>query len=200
MKEQTKIRPLNQQFSLTTIHRIRHLQNRFGALNLIAPGMKQCCYEIIMCLEAGLLLSALFPIPAILESSVRELLIRQRARSVQNKITDFCNFTENEHEKYYEQREYGFSKMLAELAKISLIDDEKAKEFTAFYEKIRIPLHHGIVGRLSSNLDDTGIDSLFGRLGRDHRIEYAIEDYGLELFEQCLGLLEHLDRLTEGIE
>lgn|ERR1039458_6045185 len=195
------IRPLDQQFGTTTVCRIRQIQARLRRSQLIAPGMEQMRQETIGCLDAGLLLAGLLSIAPLLESAVRELLIRHAANIDSLGDEDFQKLLEADLEEFYEENKtprFGFPEMIKKLVEMRVMKSRQARDFQGFYCDIRIPLHHGLVRRFSSKMDDFGIESLFGRLGRRHRIEDTIENRGLELLERGVDLLDLLGTISGG--
>ncbi|MBI5683623.1 MAG: hypothetical protein HZC54_00950 [Verrucomicrobia bacterium] len=148
-------------------------------------------------MESGLLLSALMLTGVVLENSTRELLVRYTAKAAALKDVSVRETHEVDPEKFYEESKsprWGFSKMIDHLVALGLLAARRADKFKQFYTKTRIPLHHGLVRRIS------GGDDPFGGLLRDTMLEELIEERGIEIIKKGVSLVESLDRIARRAE
>jgi len=183
------IRTLEEQFGKRHAGRARRLRSRIQNLAILAPGMHLHRYELDQCIEAGLALSSLMLTSSLVESNLRELLVRSDNR--------------NEAEDVYEEStkpRWVHSRLVDEAVSRSLLTASQGERFKDFYASVRIPLHHGLPKRTAKKLGDTSMEEMFGHHGRDHRIENAFEDSWITLLGQATELLEIIDASQCKIE
>lgn len=201
-KTEPRIRALEEQFPKQTVRRIRAIQADLASLRLLLLHGAGRFYakELERCLEAGLLLASLHLATSFLELFVRDLLIYVDARDSDLKNERSERVLDN-LEKYYEDAtkpQWSFSKIVDELQKRGTIDTEDTSNIKDYYERIRIPIHHGLTRRFlrgerdaDSESDSLDIfDMLFlGRSLRAGILEERLEDETVDLVEIAIAFV-----------
>lgn len=187
MGSSIKIRPIDEQFVQSKVVRIRAIQSQLSSLKTRNEVMHYFISEINHCLEAGLLLASLQVSCSFFEYMIRYLIIMNRTAIVKTKSSRSNSELEYSISKEVEDvQKISFAKMLLELENNNLININEKDRFNNLYERVRIPIHHAIVGRYTSNNDDLGFyNEIFCIVGgRD--FENTVEQYSLcEIEELC---------------
>lgn len=142
-------RPLEEQFEPGTVATIRNLQERFDALPLAGHPARYFTAEINRCLDAGLLLAAMHVALSLLELLFRELLIASEfeKRSLECEVHP-VKLQYQIREEIEDTHKLGLKKIVAILSERGLVGSSDAAELRGFYDGVRIPIHHAIIGRL----------------------------------------------------
>jgi hypothetical protein len=188
-----KVRPLEAQFNKVTITRIRALQARVSAIQTQCVAPRYLTVEIGRCLEAGLLLAALQVSCSVWEFTVRIALVKARAAHAGSASgADQARDSSNLLTAAEDHRQLTFSPMVSELASNGVLSNAEAKVMQDLYRDVRIPLHHGIVGRYVRERSDTTFGDLVG-------VSPAVDSRGFE--EQLEGhAVTEIEKIFDQIE
>jgi hypothetical protein len=157
-----------------------------------------------------LLLATLQVATAALELRAREILIQY---AISDAVPpDRREAADRIEIAFEEDREYVFYRMLSALEARGLVATEDGCELKRIYQEIRIPLHHGIVGRYShrrrADADESAVesdlasDAVLDALWSQHRsyskttetdMEGIVEEYAAEDLD---GVITGLELLT----
>src|SRR5947207_5702720 len=148
-----KARKTEEQFDSDTAQMLRNLQRRLEAIRTTGKASDYFLFEAAGCLDRGLILGALQLATAALELRAREILV-QYAIAI---IPEYDGPSNDVESAFEADRGYFFYNIVAVLRGAGVIDIDDQIELIDVYKKIRIPLHHGIVGRYAgrSEYDET---------------------------------------------
>jgi hypothetical protein len=190
-----EIRKLEKQFSPKKVTRIRKLQTDISSLHFNGGAGRYFAIELINTLEAGLLLASLHLSCSLLELCVRDLLIY--ISSPKTKRQDFMDTRVNEIEEQYEDGDkpmWTFHKMINELSQRKIIIKKDADKIKNFYERVRIPIHHGLTRRFVREHNDSPVDFFDdiknGRSNRVYMLGEQIEDKSIQLIKIAVSFLK----------
>jgi hypothetical protein len=197
-----EIRKLEKQFTPKKVTRIRALQTDISSLHFNGGAGRFYALELIYSLEAGLLLASLHLSCSLLELCVRDLLIY--ISSPKTKQQDFIDTQVNETEEQYEDGNkpmWTFHKMINELSERKIITKKDANKIKKFYERVRIPIHHGLTRRFVRENNDSPVDFLgaikIGRSNRIHLLDEQMEDISINLIEIAISFLKTITLLFD---
>jgi hypothetical protein len=156
-----KIRPLEAQFGELTVRRLRAIQRSATELGERRIVPRYVGVEITKCLEAGLLLAAVQVSCSAWEYVVRRALVCARAARPSAEPaqpgSQRALFAEAE-----EDRRLTLIPMVKQLVQHGVLTEDEACVMQDLYLRVRIPLHHGIVGRYIQERAGTTIGELSG--------------------------------------
>jgi len=189
-----KLRTLEKQFEPDKAKRIRRFQRRLEILRTTGEASDYFLLEAIYCLEVGLILAALQIATATLELLARQILIHQSIIGL-NDHEGSAFRIETKFEK--EDKQNIFYGILNALTTQKIINADERKQLDKIYREIRIPLHHGIVGRYSRSRekDSLTLDILFG----DSKVHLTTGQSGFEKVIDKFGL-DDIDHVISGLE
>jgi hypothetical protein len=169
-----KLRTIEKQFEPGKARMMRSFQSRLKILRTTGEASDYFLLEAIYCLEAGLVLAALQIATAALELLARQILIQQTIVGLKDRKGSAYRI----ETKFEEDKGYVFYGILNVLNAREIINDEERKQLKKIYQEIRIPLHHGIVGRYSRSREGGSLtlDILFG----DSQIHLTTGQSGFE--------------------
>jgi hypothetical protein len=190
------IRPLEQQFQPERIEEIRALQKRFELLQITFRPSKTFVFEIVRALEAGLFLSPLLAAAALLELLVRETVIDRLSAAAGRGRP---NRAEISHQ-IEESRSLGFDALVSRLSEFEILEPEDCDRMKSSYSRIRIPLHHAIVGRYIRDRQEPWLADLYRGtpleiVNQGKQFEETIEDFALDDLRSLLDSIESVVRL-----
>lgn len=191
MNESTQgLRPLEEQFTKQTLLRIRKLQADLDSLPYVEGAGRYYSKELKNALEAGLLLASLHLAASLLEIFVRDLLIFNTAKQTNDSKKQILDELEIYYEDSTKPKQWFFSNIVDELQNQRIISDLDAKNVKAYYQDIRIPIHHGLTRRflrghksqiMKSESFDISEMLFLGRTLRGHSLEELLEQRGISL-------------------
>ena len=158
-------------------------------------------FEAVSCLDRGLLLATLQLVTAALELRARELLIQYAIAAAEpparREVADQIQISIEQN------RVYLFCGILSALEERGLIDVDERCQLKRIYQEIRIPLHHGIVGRYSrrgsADDDDSVVDSVLDALWAGYRGHHTTSETDMESLVENYAV-EDLGRVVTGVE
>lgn len=193
-------RSLDEQFEAPKASKIRRIAEQFRSVANVGGGIRYFALEVVQCLQAGLLLSALHVASSLLELSVRKLLINRlfaEKRSSDDEgpmLNELLNDVEHEIE---DREQLGFQAIVDKLKSLSVIEEEEAEKLKTFYSDVRIPIQHGITRRfvreernLKGEEDPLALFEL-DHMIRFHKFEEAIEDNSLKYLQVVSGFVSN---------
>jgi hypothetical protein len=201
----TPPRSIEEQFEPDVAERLRDFQRRLEAVRTTAEASDYFIFEAISCLDRGLLLATLQLATATLELRAREILIQHTIAALPHRRGPAHHIEVSVEE----DRGYLFYGMLAALETRGVITAEAHQELKHIYREIRIPLHHGIVGRYSRSREEGGDEWILDALWGDSQahlttsetaMESAIETYGVDDLDHVISALEILTPKKTRIE
>lgn len=129
-------------------HDVNALTERLRDLEIRFHVSRRFVLEIEKCLHHGQILAALSVGLTCIEILLRESLVKHRFGSRRN------SHQPSVHAQFYEQlrnaeedKHLSVPKMIEELKSNRVLSEHEATGIKNVYERLRIPLHHGIVGR-----------------------------------------------------
>ena len=191
----TPPRSIEEQFEPDIALKLRLLQTRLEAVRTTGEASDYFIFEALSCLDRGLLLAALQLITAALELRAREILI-------QNTIADLPDRRGPAHRieiSVEEDRGYLFYGVLAALEARGVISVEDRCKLKRIYQDIRIPLHHGIVGRYSRSREGKGETWVLEALWGENQAHLTTSETAMESMIEKYGA-EDLDHVISGLE
>ena len=193
-KSVMKARSVEEQFEPEQVKKIRDLQSRVDSLRTSHDASAYFMSEASRCLDAGLLLASLQVLTSGLELRVRELLIARELRKRSNLSGDAFSV-----EQCFEEQRFTFRTMLDKLPQDGALTANECGDLMKVYGEIRIPVHHGIVGRylqsLGENKDHGIADILWGNTKAhittgESDLEDAVDKHGITELERVVSLIE----------
>jgi hypothetical protein len=190
-------RSIEEQFEPDIAKKLRDFQRRLEIVRTTGEASDYFIFEAVSCLDGGLLLAALQLTTATLELRAREILIQHTITG----LSDRRGSAYRVESSVEEDRGYPFYGILADLQTHGVISADDHQNLKHIYQHIRIPLHHGIVGRYSRSRDDGTsawvLDALFGDsqvhlTTSETAMESVIERYGVEDLDHVISALELL--------
>lgn len=190
------IRPLEQQFQPERIEEIRALQKRFELLQITFHPSKTFVFEIVCALESGLFLSPLLAAAALLELLVRETVIDRLSPAAGRGRP---NRAEISHQ-IEESRFLGFDALVSRLSEFEILESEDCDRMKSLYSRIRIPLHHAIIGRYIRDRQEPWLADLFRgtpleNANQGAKFEETIEDFALDDLRSLLDSIGSVVRV-----
>ncbi len=199
----TPPRSIEEQFEPDVALGLRSLEARLEAARTTGRASDYFVLEAVACLDRGLLLATLQLVTAALELRARELLVQYMIaaakpparRGVAGQIQISVE----------ENRSYLFCGILSALEAVALIDGKERSQLKRIYQKIRIPLHHGIVSRYSrrGNAAEDGLvlgdDAILDALWEVYRGHHTTSETDMESIMEDYAV-EDLGRVVTGLE
>ena len=184
MKPLIKIRKLEKQFECSMVEKIRNIQVQLNSIKTKNEVMHYFVFEIMRTLESGLLLSSLQIACSFLEYLIRYMVITNRVSS--EKLNPNYTDIEVEYEitKQVEDiQKLSFTKMINELVQKGIITSNENTKLETLYQRIRIPVHHAIIGRYVNSYDENKlINEIFCTIN-ERDFENTIENYSISELE-----------------
>jgi hypothetical protein len=193
------LRPLEEQFTKRTLLRIRKLQADLDSLPCREGAGRYYSKELKYALEAGLLLASLHLAASLLELYVRDLLIISTAKKTDDRKKQILDELEIYYEDSTNPKQWFFSNIVDELQNQKIISDLDAKNVKAYYQDIRIPIHHGLTRRFLrgskspiKKTESFDIDEMLflGRTLRGHSLEEQLEQRGISLVKKVVVFMK----------
>jgi len=159
--------------------------------------------DLDLCLRGGALLGALHVVSSLLELLVREVEISRMASVTEKQFSATANF-QRELEK---QRKVGFKTIIDNLTQATLVSSDISEKTKAFYDYVRIPIHHGLPLRfVEKNTNQPEEEKLLLMIfGHDCKnvdfnvgmqdLEEAIENVALKLIDTGITLVEEVSKV-----
>lgn len=199
MLQPTSIRGLANRVEPEIAQRLYIVREALLALKVDSRASRIYINEIADAIDCGLLLAAIDLATALVEIWVRDLLVIRKVTLVELKDKRKLSALISRIDKEIEGIERGqmFGSMCRELLALDVIDARELNWLEELYKRIRIPLHHGVSGRIVDTdnngcdlLPDTAsdVDLLFGLFSAKppHRRADSFEDF---LYSEVPGLL-----------
>jgi hypothetical protein len=196
------LRTIDEQFEPDAVNLLRGFICRLEAIRGTNEASDYFVFETISCIKGGLVLASMQIAAAALELRAREILIQNSSLdSADDEAAPFRLEIKTE-----EDRDLGFYGILGALERKKIISAADNQTLKDIYKNIRIPLHHGIVGRYYRSRDDGSDAWVFDALFGDNQahlttsqaaIEFAIESYGLDDLCCVISALEILHNCFE---
>ena len=139
------LRPLDKQFGPGRVDQIRSLQARFRSLEVHQSSSRYLAYEVVRALEAGLLYASLTVATALLELAVRSTLLERLLSS----LGDHGPRAAAVHRAIEDDPKFAFGRMVEKLVEFGVLDYDEEEALRTVYKRVRIPIHHAIVGRVA---------------------------------------------------
>jgi hypothetical protein len=197
----TPARSIEEQFEPDVALKLRLLEGRLEAVRTTGRASDYFIFEAVSCLDRGLLLATLQLVTAALELRARELLIQYAIAAAEpparREVADQIQISIEQN------RVYLFCGILSALEERGLIDVDERCQLKRIYQEIRIPLHHGIVGRYSrrgsADDDDSVVDSVLDALWAGYRGHHTTSETDMESLVENYAV-EDLGRVVTGVE
>src|SRR5438876_6156431 len=197
----TPARSIEEQFQPDVALKLRLLEGRLEAVRTTGRASDYFIFEAVSCLDRGLLLATLQLVTAALELRARELLIQYAIAAAEpparREVADQIQISIEQN------RVYLFCGILSALEERGLIDVDERCQLKRIYQEIRIPLHHGIVGRYSrrgsADDDDSVVDSVLDALWAGYRGHHTTSETDMESLVENYAV-EDLGRVVTGVE
>ncbi len=186
---------MEEESSGITEDQVQDLLRRLAALEVSFHVSRRFIMEIEGCLRARLFLAALLVSPIVLEMIVRETLIKKRYSSKRTgKRIPSVVLDEIDREAEVD-KSLTFSRIAFELYETGVISDSEHKSLRSVYQRVRIPLQHGLVGRyVEANVDAEMLDIWetlgFLRSSRTPEFEENLEATALVDLEEVVRNIE----------
>jgi len=197
----TPARSIEEQFEPDVALKLRLLEGRLEAVRTTGRASDYFIFEAVSSLDRGLLLATLQLVTAALELRARELLIQYAIAAAEpparREVADQIQISIEQN------RVYLFCGILSALEERGLIDVDERCQLKRIYQEIRIPLHHGIVGRYSrrgsADDDDSVVDSVLDALWAGYRGHHTTSETDMESLVENYAV-EDLGRVVTGVE
>lgn len=139
------IRKLDEQFESDTVKQIRSLIERLESIPFPEGASNYYAKELCYCLEAGALLASLHIAGALLEVTIRSLIVQRsmEAKSQRPPEEDRQDIPTLE-EELEERKDLSFYELCDTLVQHGFFDAEDAERAKDLYREVRIPIHHGL--------------------------------------------------------
>jgi len=189
-------RTLKQQFAPEKVEEIHALIRRIDRLSLPGGSSRYYAVELSDCLQAGLLLASVHLAASLLELVVRGIVLERAGSAFPSGPRNPSDLARGSLEhRMEEMRNLGFAKMVDHLVEVGLFDSEDGQLAKALYRTVRIPLHHGLVGRFVKQHDPiyNTLEEFFGAFWpttTSGNFEEVIEDSALPILDTVVGILE----------
>ncbi len=193
----TPPRSIEEQFEPDVAWKLRDFQRRLEIVRTTGEASDYFIWEALSCLDRGLLLATLQLATATLELRAREILIQHTIAG----LSDREGPAHHIEISVEEDRGYLFGGILVALETRGAISAEDHQKLKHIYQQIRIPLHHGIVGRYLRSHKEGGdewiLDALWGNrqvhlTTSETEMESVIERYGVDDLDHVISALELL--------
>ena len=191
-------RDYKKQFDKKTVERIDNCLDRLNHLRFSGQTSHYYKVDLDLCLRGGALLGALHVASSLLEMVVREIAIKKSSSDDNNQQST----TKNAQRELEGKRHITFKTIIDDLSKAALINPELSSKSKAFYDYVRIPIHHGLPLRFverNTKLDEEhkllceifGHDCDFSDFSVDmHTFEDVVEKITVDLVAESITLLE----------
>jgi hypothetical protein len=192
-----RIRSLEAQFSTDTVAQLRAIQQRVAQLETLRVIPRYVTVEIARCLEAGLLLAAIQVACSAWELVVRLAVVAARSGTVTTASQpDRARLASELLTAAEEDQRLTLFPMVNELVRYQVLTNEDAVAMQSLYRSVRIPLHHGIVGRYIRQRSDVTISEIMGNSpalsGRE--FEEQLESHAVSELDRIFDQVELLCR------
>jgi hypothetical protein len=151
--------------------------------------------EITRCVEAGLLLASAQVTCSAWEHVVRRAVVKARAiRTNASSEQDRSRLESELLATAEDERNLTLPSMLEELVREHILTSSEATTMQGLYRRVRIPLHHGIIGRYVRSRSDTTMSELLGISSSldSHSFEEQLETNAVTELEEILDQVELL--------
>lgn len=197
----TPPRSIEEQFERDVALKLRLLEGRLEAVRTTGRASDYFIFEAVSCLDRGLLLGTLQLATAALELRARELLIQYAIAAAEpparREVADQIEISIEEN------RVYLFYGIVSALAELGMIDVNERSQLNRIYQEIRVPLHHGIVGRYSRrravNDDDPIAEAILDALWAGYRGHHTTSETDMESIVENYAV-EDLGHVLTGLE
>jgi hypothetical protein len=197
----TPPRSIEEQFEPDVALKLRFFEGRLEAVRTTAKASDYFVFEAVSCLDRGLLLATLQLVTAALELRARELLIQyaivDAKPPARREVADQIQISIEEN------RGYLFYGILSALETLGLIGMAERCQLKQIYQEIRIPVHHGIVGRYSRRQsledDDPVAAEILDALWAAYRGHHTTSETDMESIVENYAV-EDLGRVVTGLE
>ena len=191
-------RDYKQQFGRKTVEKIDNCLDRLACLRFSGQTSHYYKVDLDLCLRGGALLGALHVASSLLEMLVREIAIKKSSSNDNGQQST----VKNAQRELENKRHIMFKSIIDDLAQATLIDSDLSEKSKAFYDYVRIPIHHGLPLRFvesNTNLNEEHklLCKIFGHDCDDsefsvgmHTFEEVVEEITVDLVAESITLLE----------
>jgi hypothetical protein len=192
-------RSLDEQFEEGTVEKIREIQARLRRYPIRYSAGHLFAHEIDEALEAGLLLASVALASTLIEIFVRDKLINLHADEINVDDLFPGHATGIAEIEIEDLKKLSFKAIINQLVEYKVIDEATCSELSRFYERIRIPLLHGLTRRYlrgekfnsQLSLTDPEIDEVFlSWASRFMLLDEHLEEDALNILEELVHLIE----------
>jgi hypothetical protein len=191
-------RDYKKQFGKNTVKRIDNCLDRLNHLRFSGQASHYYKIDLDLCLRGGALLGALHVASSLLEIVVREIAIKKFSLEANSQQST----TENAQREIEAKRNVTFKTIIDDLSKSALISTDLYTKSKAFYDYVRVPIHHGLPLRFverntNRNEEYKLICEIFGHdcdisefIVDMHTFEDVVENITIDLVADSITLLE----------
>jgi len=197
-------RDYKKQFGGKTVEKIDDCLDRLACLRFSGQTSHYYKVDLDLCLRGGALLGALHVASSLLEMVVREIAIKKSSSDANDQQQ---STTKNVQRKLEGKRNVTFKTIIDNLSQAALIDTDLSTKSKAFYDYVRIPIHHGLPLRFverntNRNEEHKLLCEIFGHdcdisdFSVDmHTFEDVVENITVDLIAESITLLEEFSNV-----